>query len=316
MDSRDRRLNAYRGMVRVRRFEEQAIELYKAGLIGGSLHPYIGQEAVAVGMMGALRANDQITMTYRGRAHALAKGVPPQGLFAEMLGKQSGVNKGKGGPMHIGDPSHGVMGANAIVAGGIPIAVGLALAMRKLGEDRVVMTFFGDGTVNQGAFHEALNLAAVWKLPVIFACENNLYSEMSPIHEMVRIEDLADRAAAYGIPAAIADGNDIEAVHSTAVEAVARARSGAGPTFVEAKTYRLLGHMFGDPERYRSAEEVAAWRERDPIALLRARLLSDGASVEELQSIEEAAREEIAAAARAAEVGPEPDLSDALSDVF
>jgi pyruvate dehydrogenase E1 component alpha subunit len=309
-------LGAYRDMCRIRRFEEQSIEFYKAGLVGGSLHPYIGQEAVAVGMLAALEAKDQITMTYRGRAHALAKGAAPHRLFAEILGRADGLNKGKGGPMHIADPACGVMGANAIVAGGIPIAVGLALAMRMRREPNVVMTFFGDGTVNQGAFHEALNLAAVWQVPVVFVCENNLYSEMSPIHEMVRIEHLADRAAAYGIPGAIVDGNDVEAVRATAREAVARARVGGGPTFVEAKTYRLAGHMFGDPERYRSAVEVETWRARDPIALARGLLIARGASDDEVGQAERAAQEEIQKAARAAEASPEPDLSEALTDVF
>ena len=309
-------MGAYRDMLKIRRFEEQSIEFYKAGLLGGSLHPYIGQEAVAVGMIGALGPQDQITMTYRGRAHAIAKGVPPERLFAEILGRRDGLNKGKGGPMHIADPARGVMGANAIVAGGIPIAVGLALAMRMRREASVVMTFFGDGTVNQGAFHEALNLAAVLQVPIVFVCENNLYSEMSPIHEMVRIEHLADRAAAYGIPSAIVDGNDVEAVLTTSREAVARARAGAGPTFLEAKTYRTSGHMFGDPERYRSADEVAAWRRRDPIALARQALLALGASEEEVGQAESAANAEIRAAAQAAEASPEPDLADALTDVF
>lgn len=312
----DWRLKAYRDMVRIRRFEERSIEFYKAGLVGGSLHLYIGQEAVAVGTIAALREGDQITMTYRGRGHALAKGIPPMPLFAEILGRSTGVNRGKGGPMHVGDPAYGVMGANAIVGAGLPIAAGLALAFKKQQKDNVAMTFFGDGTINQGAFHEALNLAAVWRLPVVFVCENNLYAEMSPIHEMVRLEDLADRAAAYGIPAAVVDGNDVEAVRSTAQEAVERARSGAGPTFVEAKTYRHLGHMFGDPETYRSKDEVQAWRARDPIDRLRRRLLEDGAAEEELQRIDQEAQEEILRAAKEAEESPEPELAEALADVF
>lgn len=317
MTKKDWRLLAYRDMVRIRRFEERSIELYKAGLLGGSLHLYMGQEAVAVGAMSVLRSDDPITITYRGRGHALAKGMSPATLFAEMLGRRDGCCKGKGGPMHVGDPALGVMTANAIVAGGIPIAVGLALAAKKQRTGRVALAFFGDGTVNQGAFHEALNLAAIWQLPVVFVCENNLYSEMSPIHEMVRLENLADRAGAYGIRSAVVDGMDVEAVREVMAQAVGVARAGEGPSLVEAKTYRFVGHMFGDPEVYRTPEEVKGWIQRDPIRILRDRLTANGVATEaDLDAIEAEAVKEIEQASATAEKLPEPALEEALTDVF
>ncbi len=317
MEPEDWRVAAWRQMLRVRRFEEKSAELYMRGLIGGSLHLYVGQEAVAVGAIGALDPQDQITMTYRGRAHALAKGIAPRRLFAELLGHLDGTNKGKGGPMHIADPQHGVMGANAIVAAGIPIAAGLALAARKTGSRRVVMTFFGDGALHQGVVYETLNLAALWSLPLVLVCENNLYAEMTPIHENVAGDDVADRARAYRVPCATVDGNDVAAVREAAQAAVERARTGAGPTFLEARTYRLAGHMVGDPETYRSREEVAQWRERDPVTRLGAALVaSQLLTADRLDGIDAEVRAEMDHAAQEAESGPMPPLAEATTDLY
>lgn len=309
-------MGALREMFRIRAFEEKSAEFYRNGLLGGSLHISIGQEAVAVGAIGALDASDQITMTYRGRGQALAKGVPAGAMFAEMLGRVTGTSRGKGGPMHIYMADVGAMGTNAIVAAGIPIAAGLALAAQLDGSQRVVMTFFGDGAVNQGAFHEAMNLAAIWKLPLVLVCENNLYSEMTPIRNMVPHDDVADRAQGYAIPAAVVDGNDVMAVRQAAEAAVQRARRGHGPTFLECKTYRLVGHMQGDPEVYRSRDEVASWAAIGPIVRLRATLDEEGLLTEESAGImEAAARQEIEEAAQQALGAPEPALSEALTDV-
>ncbi|MDA8344432.1 MAG: thiamine pyrophosphate-dependent enzyme [Thermaerobacter sp.] len=313
----DWRIDAYRDMVRIREFEETSAKLYTQGLVGGSLHLAIGQEGTIMGTVGALASGDQITMTYRGRGHALAKGADPFALFAEILGRQGGTSRGKGGPMHIYDPEVGVMGTNAIVGAGIPIAVGLALAAKMEGASRVAMTAFGDGAVNQGAFHEGLNLAAIWDLPIVFVCENNLYSEMTPIKDAVRNDSLTERAQAYRIRAVTVDGNDVEAVREVAEQAIARARAGEGPTFIECMTYRYVGHMLGDPETYRSKEEVQSWKERDPILLLREKLLREKAATKtQLDAIEAAAREEIAQAADSAQKSPEPQLEEALDDVF
>lgn len=313
----DWRLDAYRDMLRIREFEEVSAKLYTQGLVGGSLHLAVGQEGTIVGTVGALLPQDQITMTYRGRGHALAKGSDPYVLFAEILGREGGTSRGKGGPMHIYDPGVGVMGTNAIVAAGIPIAVGLALAAKIEGTSRVAMTAFGDGAVNQGAFHEGVNLAAIWDLPIVFVCENNLYSEMTPIKDAVRNESLVERAQAYRVRAVTVDGNDVEAVREAATHAIAQARAGGGPSFIECMTYRYVGHMLGDPETYRTKEEVQAWKERDPILLLRRRILQDdAASEQQLDAIAETVRAEIAEAAEAAVASPEPQIEEALADVF
>ncbi len=300
----------YRGMYTIRRFEEMAIELYKEGLIGGSYHSCIGQEAVAVGVCSALRTDDYITTTYRGRGQHLAKGAEPYKLFAELLGRVDGYCRGKGGPMHITDVQTGILGANGIVGAGVPISVGAALSARMSGSDRVSVAFFGDGAINQGAVSEALNLAAVWSLPVIFVCENNLYAEMTPFHRSVKNKDLVERAAGFCIPGVMADGNDAEAVFETALAAVERARRGEGPTMIEAKTYRLQGHMFGDTETYRSKDEVAEWRGKDPLERLKWKMLEQGsateASLAEWERELSAMLEQAAASARLShEPGPE-----------
>lgn len=301
---------SYRTMLTIRAFEEKSMELYQQGLIGGSLHVSIGQEAVAAGVCGVLSREDRMTTTYRGRGHAIAKGTELYPLFAEILGRTTGLCRGQGGPMHITDVAHGHFGANAIVAAGLPIAAGLGWAAKRQQSGRVVATFFGDGATNQGAFHEALNLASIWELPVVFVCENNLYSEMTPIADMVKNESLTERAVAYRMPAVSVDGMRVEEVRQAAQEAVDRARAGGGPTFIEAKTYRLVGHMFGDLETYRTKEEVANWKMRDPLVLARCLLEGQGVASAAIDSWQEQVVQEVARAAEAALRDPEPQWTE------
>jgi TPP-dependent pyruvate/acetoin dehydrogenase alpha subunit len=307
----------YKAMLLIRRFEEQAVQFYKNGQIRGSLHPCIGQEATAVGACFAVRHDDYMTCTYRGHGQALAKGLDPKEAMAELLGRHTGCSKGKGGSMHFTDPRVGLLGENAIVAAGVPIAVGAALTAQLDGTGQVAITFFGDGAVNQGVFAEALNLAAIWNAPAVFFCENNLYSEMTPIADMVRIDGLTERAAAFGIPAVRVDGYDVLAVYETTRAAAEHARAGGGPTFIEAMTYRLVGHMIGDTEPYRTQEEVAEWRARDPVHTFPRRLVEDfGVS----QATVQAAQEEVAARmediVRFALESPWPPADEATQDVF
>ncbi|MBI3942620.1 MAG: thiamine pyrophosphate-dependent dehydrogenase E1 component subunit alpha [Chloroflexi bacterium] len=308
--------DAYRRMLLCRGFEQRCTELFQKGVIRGSLHLSIGQEATAVGAALALRQDDLLLTNYRGHSHALAKGISPRAAMAEMLGKETGCCKGKGGSMHWTDTTHGIMPANAVVAAGLPIAVGCALAGKLDKLDRVAITFFGDGATNQGVFHEALNLASVWQAPVIFFCENNLYSEMTPIAFTSPNKDLAERADAYHIPAEIVDGNDIEAVYQAVTRGVERGRHGGGPTFIEAKTYRLVGHMIGDSEVYRTREEVEVWRKQDPIARLRARLLESGvpetALEEDVQSVNRVLDDAVAFAMDS----PWPEVDEIYADMF
>jgi pyruvate dehydrogenase E1 component alpha subunit len=304
-------------MLLIRRFEEECIRLYQTGQIRGSLHPCIGQEATAVGACFALRRDDYMTCTYRGHGQAIAKGLDPKEAMAELLGRRTGCSKGKGGSMHFTDLSVGLLGENAIVGAGIPIAVGAALTAKLDKSDRVAIAFFGDGAVNQGIFHEGLNLAAIWQVPVIFFCENNLYSEMTPIRAMVRIEHLSDRAAAYGIPATRVDGYDVLAVYQVTTEAVARARNGGGPTFIEAMTYRLVGHMVGDSEPYRTRDEVNIWRQRDPLITFPQRLVNDfGIVPSSVEAIQKEVESEIQEIVRFAQDSPWPSPEEAMEDVF
>jgi pyruvate dehydrogenase E1 component alpha subunit len=257
-----------------------------------------------------------MTCTYRGHGHALAKGLSVRAAMAEMLGKSTGCSQGKGGSMHFTDPSVGLLGANAIVAAGTPHAAGAALAFKMQNQDRVAITFFGEGAVNQGVFHETLNLAVVWQLPVIFVCENNIYSEMTPYHETTSEVETYKRAAAYNLPAFRIDGNDVELVYSSVEAAAARARSGGGPSYIEAMTYRLLGHMMGDPEVYRTKEEVVQARQVEPIVRLRQRLEGLGYSSQQLASLETEADAIIAEALQFAEASPAPQPQEAFEDVF
>ena len=313
----DELLRMYRTMLLIRQFEEKAVQFYQQWHVRGSLHPCIGQEATAVGACFALRSDDFMTCTYRGHGQAIAKGLDPREGMAELLGRSTGCSKGKGGSMHFTDPRVGLLGENAIVGAGVPVAVGAALSAQLDRSDRVAITFFGDGAINQGALLEALNLAAIWNLPVIFFCENNLYSEMTPIRAMVKPERLGARAEGFGIRAVTVDGYDPIAVYEVTAEAAARARAGGGPTFIEAMTYRLFGHMVGDSEPYRTKEEVAEWRARDPITVFPQRLVAEfGVTAAQVQAAETAVAAEMAEIVRFAESSPWPEPAEALADVF
>ena len=290
--SRSDLLEMQRRMLLVRGFEERVADLYRDGLVPGFVHLSIGQEAAAVGACWPLRSSDVITSTHRGHGHCLAKGLDPLGMFAELMGRAEGTNRGRGGSMHIADPRLGIFGANGIVAAGLPIAVGAATASQVRGDDGVAVAFFGDGAAAQGAFHEALNLAAVWQLPVIFFCENNGYSEFSAT-ESQHATTLERRAGGYAMPFRRVDGNDVVATAATMRDATDAARSGAGPLIVEATTYRWHGHYEGDPQRYRSAEELKAWQTRDPLVLHRRRLTDGGISEGEIETLEKSVAEQL-----------------------
>lgn len=309
-------MDAYRQMWVIRKFEETIRDLFQQGKIRGSFHPCVGQEAVAVGGCAGIQRDDYMTCTYRGHGHAIAKGLSVRAAMAEMLGRTTGCSKGKGGSMHFTDPSVGLLGANAIVAAGLPHAAGAALGAQMLKQNRVALTFFGEGAVNQGVFHETLNLAVVWNLPLVLVCENNLYSEMTPSHETTSTVETYKRAAAYGMNAQTVDGNDVEAMRDAVSAAAARAREGKGPTYLEAKTYRLWGHMMGDPEVYRTKEEVAAAREREPIVRLGKRLQELGTDADALNALEAEAGAIVADAVAFAEASPLPGAQDAFEDVF
>jgi acetoin:2,6-dichlorophenolindophenol oxidoreductase subunit alpha len=308
--------DAYRQMLVIRKFEEMIRDLYQQGKIRGSFHPCVGQEATAVGGCWALRTEDYMTCTYRGHGQAIAKGLSVRAAMAEMLGKASGCSKGKGGSMHFTDPAVGLLGANAIVAAGVPHAAGAALASQLQKKDTVALAFFGEGAVNQGVFLETLNLAVIWKLPLILVCENNLYSEMTPSHETTSVVETHKRAAGFGFEAIQIDGNDIEAVYKAVEQAAARARAGGGPTYIEAMTYRLWGHMMGDPEVYRTKEEVVKARENEPILRLGRRLLELGCEDADLSRLDAEAEATITDALQFAEASPLPEPADALMDVF
>ncbi len=315
--SRDLLVGLFRRMTLVRQFELRAIEERRQGLIPGFIHSCVGQEATAVGACSALGPDDIITSTHRGHGHLIGKGGEPRYMMAELAGRSEGYCRGRGGSLHIADFDLGILGANGIVAGGIPIAVGAALAFAIRHEDRVALSFFGDGAVNEGAFHEAANMAGLWKLPVIFFCENNLYGEGTPQSEQAPVTDLAQRADGYGFPGIIVDGNDVLAVRDAATKAVERARNGEGPTFIEGKTYRLRGHYEGDPQVYRTKEEVLEWRERDPIARFRRHLVqSDLFDKDELKAIEEDVADVLDEAVEFAKRGKRPTPDEALHGVY
>ena len=310
-------LEMYRTMLTIRRFEERCNHLYMQGLIPSTLHLYIGQEAVATGVCANLRNDDYALSTHRPHGHAIAKGVAPRAIMAELFAKSTGCCRAKGGSMHVGDISVGMVPAIAIVGGNVPIAAGMALAAKRLGTDRVAVCFFGDGAANEGAFHEGMNMAAIWNLPVVYVCENNLYAASTPVSKSFKLEDIADRAASYGMPGVVVDGNDVEAVYEVAGEAIARARQGGGPTLIECKTYRLCGHSRSDPRTYRSKEEEALWDERDPIPRLGERLKGMGlASDETLADIEGDVAALVDEAVAFAEGSPSPEPADTLQHVF
>lgn len=315
--SKDELLEMYRTMVLIRTFEDRLYQLFLQGLLPGTLHQYQGQEAVAAGVCANLGNDDVVFSTHRPVGHAIAKGVPLEAIAGELWGKANGCVSGKGGQMHLTDVSVGFMPSNAVVGSNIPIAVGAAIGFSIRGLDRVAVSFFGDGASNIGAFHEGLNFAAVRNAPVIFACENNQYAASTHISLAMKIEDIADRAAAYGIPGKSVNGMDVLAVHEASQRAVDRARAGEGPTLLEFKTYRYMGHSRGDPGKYRQREELDAWRGRDPIPHFRQRLSHDFEGIEEgLLAIEGSCVVQVEEAVQAAQNAPDPSPEKGLDHVF
>ncbi len=320
--SKEKLLAMYRTMQTIRQFEERVRDLFKEGKIPGFVHVSIGEEATPTGVCAALTERDYITSTHRGHGHLIAKGGGLKPMMAEIFGKRTGYCKGKGGSMHIADFSIGILGANGIVGAGLPIATGAALAAKIRGSGEVAVCFFGDGASNEGTFHESLNIASVWKLPVIFVCENNLYGEFTPGKDVTSVKDIADRARGHDMPGLIVNGNDVIEVYETAVQAVERARRGEGPTLLECKTYRWEGHVVGEEaflgkRAYRSQEEIAEWKRRCPLATFENRFLSRGMVTQaELDAIKaEVARAVDEAVAFAIE-SPFPEPEEALQDMF
>ena len=314
----EKQFDMLRSMQTIRRFEERASDDYQAGAIYGVVHCYIGEEAVAVGVCAALNRDDQIISTHRGHGHCLAKGADLNRMMAELYGRQTGYCKGKGGSMHIADFSIGMLGANGIVAGGIPIVTGAGLAAQLEGKGRVAVSFFGDGASNAGPFHESINIAATWKLPMLYVCENNLYSAGTIAADTLALSDVAARAAGYGIPGVVVDGNDVMAVYEAAEAAVNRARAGQGPTLIECKTYRWRGHTERPgQEDPRPKEEIEEWRQRDPINRFATNLMDQGLLTEEAwQKMDAEILAAIEDAVKFSEASPFPDPDAAVEDIF
>ena len=307
----------YEQMVRIRYFEERVKDLFAAGEMPGFVHLYLGQEAIASGVCATLNDDDYITSTHRGHGHIIAKGGELSKMMAELYGKVTGYNKGKGGSMHIACPELGILGANGIVSCGIPIATGAALSAKYRNSGQVTVCFFGDGASNEGAFHESLNAASAFNLPIVYVCENNLYAVGTRQSKVRKIEDIADRASSYSMPGVVVDGNDVVAVYEVAKEAVERARAGEGPTLVECKTYRWRTHFEGEPDTYRPPEEVAAWRAREPIAPFRKMLIDQKIfKQKDLDLIDEAVIEDLDQAVEFARNSPLPQPEDALQDLW
>jgi acetoin:2,6-dichlorophenolindophenol oxidoreductase subunit alpha len=310
-------LEWYEQMAVIRQTEKAVYDLFMSGLVKGTTHLAAGHEAVAVGTSAALREGDYVFATYRGHHHAIARGATPAECLAELMSKATGLCKAKGGSMHLTKADRGMLGSYAIVGSHLPIAAGAAWSAKLRGTDQVAVAFFGDGATNIGAFHEALNLAAVWKLPVLFVCENNLYMEYTPISAVTSVANpAADRAVAYGLPAEIIDGNDVIKVHDTARVAVNRARAGDGPTVIEALTYRHYGHSRADPAKYRPADEVERWMQRDPLLVARERLTSLGVDAADIDALDAKVADMIKAAVQEAKDAPYPDPATALTDVW
>ncbi len=316
-DSPATRLALYKLLVKLRYCEKRAYDLFLENLIKGTSHLAIGQEAVAAGFGLAMEPGDYTFCTYRGHHHTLARGASMVGVLGELMGRECGLLAGKGGSMHLTSVEHGVMGSYAIVGSHLPVAVGAAWSAQYRGTRQVAVAFFGDGATNIGAFHEAVNLAAVWKLPVVFVCENNLYMEYTPIGSVTAVEHpAADRASAYGLQSIIVDGNDVEAVYQAALDAIGKARDGAGPSLVECKTYRHSGHSRADPAKYRPPEELRAWLERDPVSGYRQRLIAGGVPAATLQSIEREAITKVEDATRVCRASPPPTVETAFTDLW
>ena len=311
------KLELYRVQVALRQFEKRAYDLFLENYVKGTSHLSLGQEAIAAGFAAAMRSDDYTFATYRGHAHTLARGVPMTPVLAELMGRTNGLMAGKGGSMHLTSVEHGVMGSYAIIGAHLPIACGAAWSAQYRGTDQVAVCFFGDGSTNIGAFHEALNFAAIWKLPVVFVCENNLWMEYTRTTDITAVtHPAADRASAYGLEPIIVDGNDVDAVYDVATRALARARSGDGPSMIEALTYRHGGHSRADPGKYRPDEEVAEWLAKDPIPMYHARLLAEGATEEQLVEIELSVAAEVERATEEAKAGPTPGADLLMKDVW
>jgi pyruvate dehydrogenase E1 component alpha subunit len=312
-----KRLEMYRTQVVIREAEQRAYDLFLQNLVKGTSHLSLGQEAVAAGFAGAMRKGDLSFCTYRGHAHTLARGVPIAKVLGELMQRDTGLMRGKGGSMHLTSVDHGVMGSYAIIGAHLPIACGAAWRAQYKGQKDVSVCFFGDGTTNIGAFHEALNFAAVWKLPVIFVCENNLYMEYTPISEVTAVpHPAADRAAAYGLPRIIVDGNDADAVYRAALAAYDKARAGDGPSLIECLTYRHSGHSRADPAKYRPEGELEKWKERDPIKIYRERLKQFGVPDEIILGIDSDVKREVDEATEACKAAPLPALDILTTDVY
>jgi len=313
---KEKLLEMYRLMATIRRFEDFLYQLFLQGRVPGTLHQYQGQEAVAVGVCSALQETDIIFSTHRPVGHGIAKGMQLTSIAGELWGKVTGCAGGRSGQMHLTDVEVGMMPSNAIVGANIPIATGAALAFKLRGEERVAVSFFGDGAANTGAFHEGINLAAVKNVPVVFVCENNQFAASTHISLTTKIENIADRAAAYGIPGVIVDGMDVLQVYQAALEAVGRARSGGGPTLIETKTYRYKGHSRGDPGKYRSPEELDQWQARDPLPAFREHLLAQGIVEKMLEEVEAGIDRAVNEAVRHAENAPEPNPEETYNYVY
>jgi pyruvate dehydrogenase E1 component alpha subunit len=310
-------LDLYEQMVVIRRTEEAAHKLFLAGLVKGTTHLAAGHEAVAVGASAALRPDDYVFATYRGHHHAIARGASPEECLAELMSRATGVCRGKGGSMHLTKAESGMLGSYAIVGAHLPMAAGAAWSAQLRGTEQISVAFFGDGATNIGAFHEALNLSAVWRLPVVFVCENNLYMEYTPIGEVTAVPNpAADRATAYRMPAELIDGNDVLAVRDAVERAAARARAGDGPTLIEARTYRQFGHSRTDPGKYRPADEVQEWLARDPLLVTRRQLTERGVGEADLADVDFRAERAVEDAVAAARSAPDPDPAEALTDVW
>jgi len=317
MMEKSKLLEMYQRMLQIRYFEEKVFELYGQNLVPGTIHLYAGEEAVAVGVCANLRPNDYITSTHRGHGHCIAKGADLGKVMSEILGKKTGYCKGKGGSMHIADFKIGMLGATAVVGAGIPIAAGAGLSIKLRGTDQVVACFFGEGASNQGTFHEGINMAAIWGLPVVFVCENNLYAMGTRQSLVMTIQNIADRAVAYGIPSATVNGNDVLAVYEAASQAVDRARKGGGPTLIECKTYRQKGHSRFDPAAYRPKEEVENWLKKDPIPRFKAKLVEMSVLTEkEDEKLRRDAASAVEEGVKFAMESPFPEAEEALEDVY
>jgi acetoin:2,6-dichlorophenolindophenol oxidoreductase subunit alpha len=311
------RLTMYRLQVEIRQSEQRAFDLFLQNLVKGTSHLSLGQEAVAAGFAAAMKPGDLSFCTYRGHAHTLARGVPIEKVLGELMQRDNGLMRGKGGSMHLTSVEHGVMGSYAIIGAHLPIACGAALRAQYKGDDDVAVCFFGDGTTNIGAFHEALNFAAVWKLPVVFVCENNLYMEYTPIGDVTAVaHPAADRAAAYGLAPIVIDGNDADEVYRAAVGAYARARAGEGPSLIECMTYRHSGHSRADPAKYRPEGELEKWKERDPITIYRARLKQFGIDDDVIAQIDADVRRRVDEATEKCKAAPPPALDLLATDVY